>query len=130
MLKSGCKVEKLRMQKASLLRHAITIHMVTAWRVLLMTLLGRTSPEMEAGVMFTDVELSVLRTYSKRYGLSDPTNLLAAVLLVAIMGGYAPRKNRQPGHTVLWRGYSSLQIRASHHEDLAATGQLVVRPPP
>ncbi len=130
VLKSGCKVEKLRMQKASLLHNAITIHMVTAWRVLLMTLLGRTSPEMEAGVMFTDVELSVLRTYSKRYGLSDPTNLLAAVLLVAIMGGYAPRKNRQPGHTVLWRGYSSLQIRASHHEDLAATGQLVVRPPP
>ncbi len=63
------------MQKASLLHNAITIHMVTAWRVLLMTLLGRTSPEMEAGVMFTDVELSVLRTYSKRYDLSDPTNL-------------------------------------------------------
>lgn len=130
VLKSGCKVEKLRMQKASLLHNAITIHIVTAWRLLLMTLLCRISPDLEAEVIFTDMELEALHEYADYYSLKKPTNLMSAVLLIGIMGGYAPRKHSHPGHTVLWRGYSSLQIQAALLGRLIASGRMSPRAPP
>ena len=60
VLKSGCKVEELSMQKASSLHCAITIYAVMAWRLLLMTLLRREVPEAEAQILFTDTELRAL----------------------------------------------------------------------
>ena len=131
ILKSGCKVEKLRMQQASLLHNMITLHLVTAWRIMLMTLLGRAVSELEADVLFTDAELEMLRVYSRRYSLVELTNLASAILLVAMMGGYMNRKHDPPpGHTVMWRGYGRLQIRAVAYEELGAFYDLVERPPP
>ena len=40
MLKSGGKVETLRRPQADRWPHAITLHLVTAWRIMLMTRLG------------------------------------------------------------------------------------------
>ncbi len=131
ILKSGCKVEKLRMQQASLLHNTITLHLVKAWRIMLMTLLGRTVGELEVDVLFTDAELEMLRVYSRRYSLVELTNLASAILLVAMMGGYMNRKHDPPpGHTVMWRGYGRLQIRAVAYEELGAFYDLVERPPP
>ena len=130
VLKSGCRVEKLRMQQAASLHKAITLYMVTAWRLMLMTLLGRTSSDMEAEVIFTDTELHMMRVYARNYGLAEHTDLASAVVLVAIMGGYMNRKHDPPpGHTVMWRGYASLQIRAIACEELAFYDR-VERPPP
>ena len=131
ILKSGCKIETLRMQHATALHKAITLHMVTAWRVMLMTLLGRVSSDMEAEVIFTDAELHMMRVYARNYGLAEHTDLVSAILMVAIMGGYMNRKHDPPpGHTIMWRGYSSLQMRAIAYEELGAIYDLVERPPP
>ena len=67
VLKSGRKVETLRMQQADRLYHAITLHMVTAWRIMLMTLLGRGATDLPAEVLFTTTELEVLRAYARTY---------------------------------------------------------------
>ncbi len=40
--------------------------MVIAWRIMLMTLLGRQCPALPADVMFSDVEIQVLEAYSKK----------------------------------------------------------------
>ncbi|MDJ0863610.1 MAG: hypothetical protein QNJ82_15380 [Gammaproteobacteria bacterium] len=64
VLKSGCRIEGLAHQTAERLKRAIAINLVIAWRILLMTLLGRACPELPAEVLFSDLELSVLRAYA------------------------------------------------------------------
>ena len=131
VLKTGCRVEKLRMQRADRLHLAITLHMVTAWRIMLMTLLGRGSTDLPAKVLFTDTELDVLWVYARNYNLPEHTNLTSAVLLVAMMGGYRNRKHDPPpGHEIMWRGYASLQIWAIAYQAFGAVYDLVERPPP
>jgi hypothetical protein len=66
VLKSGCRIEDLAHQTAERLRRAIAINLVIAWRIMLMTLLGRETPELPAAVLFSDIELRTLRAYAKK----------------------------------------------------------------
>jgi hypothetical protein len=66
VLKSGCRVEALAHATAERLRRAIAINLVIAWRIMLMTLLGREMPDLPAEVLFSDLELHVLRAYAKK----------------------------------------------------------------
>ena len=72
VLKSGCRVEALAHETAERLRRAIAINAVIAWRILLMTLLGRETPELPAEVLFSDLELKVLAAYAKKNGCRPP----------------------------------------------------------
>jgi hypothetical protein len=65
VLKSGCKIEELRYETAERLKRGIAINAVIAWRIMLMTLLGRETPELPAEVFFSDLELEVLDAYAK-----------------------------------------------------------------
>ncbi len=66
VLKSGCKIEDLALETAQRLRRAIAIHLVIAWRIMLMTLLGRETPELPADILFSDIELRTLEAYAKK----------------------------------------------------------------
>jgi hypothetical protein len=66
VLKSGCRIEDIAHKTAERLRRAIAINLVIAWRIMLMTLLGRQTPELPAEVLFSDVELRTLRAYAKK----------------------------------------------------------------
>jgi hypothetical protein len=66
VLKSGCRIEKLQHDTAERLRRAIAINLVIAWRIMLMTLLGRETPELPAEVLFSDIELRTLRAWAKK----------------------------------------------------------------
>ena len=66
VLKSGCRVEALAHQTATRLKRAIAIHLVIAWRIMLMTLLGRTCPDLPAEVLFSDLEITVLNAYAEK----------------------------------------------------------------
>ncbi|MBF0265038.1 MAG: IS4 family transposase [Gammaproteobacteria bacterium] len=68
VLKSGCRIDDLANETAERLRRAIGINLVIAWRIMLMTLLGRETPELPAEVLFSDVELRTLRAYAKKKG--------------------------------------------------------------
>jgi hypothetical protein len=72
VLKSGCRVEALAHETAERLRRAIAINLVIAWRILLMTLLGREMPDLPAEVLFSDVELHVLQAYAKKNACRPP----------------------------------------------------------
>ena len=109
VLKTGCKAEHLAFRTAQRLERAITIQMVIAWRIMLMTLLGRAMPECPAEWLFSNAELRFLRDYAVLHNKPSPDDLAAAVLLVAILGGYPNRKHDPPpGHQIMWRGYESL----------------------
>jgi hypothetical protein len=66
VLKSGCRVEALAHDTAERLQRAIAIKVVIAWRLMLMTLLGRETPALPAEVLFSELELRVLRAYAKK----------------------------------------------------------------
>jgi hypothetical protein len=74
VLKSGCGTEKLAYRTAERLKRGIAINMVIAWRIMLMTLLGRECPELPAEVLFSDIEIEVLRAYAVKKTLRHPSN--------------------------------------------------------
>ena len=111
VLKSGCRIEDLGHKTAERLRRAIAINMVIAWRIMLMTLLGRETPQLPAEVLFSDIELRTLHAYAKKKRLKPPALLGEAVTLVAKIGGYLGRNNDPPpGHQLLWQGYAEFQF--------------------
>lgn len=110
VLKSGCRIEGLAHQTSERLKRAIAINLVIAWRIMLMTLLGRQSPELPAEVLFSDVEIRLLQAFALQRKLPGPTTLGIATRLVARLGGYIARNNDPPpGHQVMWQGFSTLQ---------------------
>jgi hypothetical protein len=66
VLKSGCRIEDLAHETAERLRRAIAINLVIAWRIMLMTLLGRQGPDLPAQVLFSNIELRTLTAYAKK----------------------------------------------------------------
>lgn len=111
VLKSGCRIDELGHHSAERLERAIAIRMVIAWRVMLMTLLGREVPELPPDLLFSDLELRVLGDLAKSKRHPPPTQLGAAVRGVAILGGYLNRSHDPPpGHQLMWQGYTILAI--------------------
>ena len=109
VLKSGCRIDELGHHSAERLARAIAIRMVIAWRVMLMTLLGREVPELPAEILFSDLELRVIGDFAQSRGRSRPTQLGEAVRQVAILGGYLNRNHDPPpGHQLMWHGYATL----------------------
>jgi len=114
VLKSGCKIDELGHRNAERLKRAIAIRMVIAWRVMLMTLLGREAPELPPELLFSDLELRVLGDFAQSRGRPRPTQLSDAVRLVAILGGYLNRNHDPPpGHQLMWHGYATLAMMGS-----------------
>ena len=66
VLKSGCGIEKIAHKTAERLRRAVAINLVIAWRIMLMTLLGREAPKLPPEVLFSDLEIEMLRSYAKK----------------------------------------------------------------
>ena len=75
VLKSGCAIEALQHKSAERLKRAIAINLVIAWRIMLMTLLGRECPTLPAEVLFSDIEVEVLAAYSKKTASISQRNL-------------------------------------------------------
>jgi hypothetical protein len=110
VLKSGCRIEELAHDTADRLRRAIAINAVIAWRVMLMTLLGRETPNLPAEVLFSDLQLQVLYAFARKRKLPPPALLGDAVRLTARLGGYMGRTHDPPpGHQLMWKGYTRLQ---------------------
>ena len=117
ILKSGCRVEYLAFRTADRLTCAIAINAVIAWRIQLMTLLGREAPHNDPQLMFTDEEITFLQDYARAYGQPAPENLGAAVHLVAMFGGYQARKHDpEPGAQIMWRGQERLSAATIAYE--------------
>jgi hypothetical protein len=110
VLKSGCRIEDAAHETAERLMRAVAINVVIAWRIMLMTLLGRETPDLPADVVFSDLDLQVLHAFAKKRRLPPPVLLGDAVRLTARIGGYLARNNDPPpGHQLMWRGFARLQ---------------------
>ncbi len=96
VLKSGCKVEHLGHRTGERIERAVTINAVIAWRLTLMTLLGRETPELPAAVLYSDIEIMALNDFARDRKLPPPDNLGRAVRTMAILGGYLNRNKEPP----------------------------------
>ncbi|MGA7875837.1 MAG: hypothetical protein WCA08_09250, partial [Desulfoferrobacter sp.] len=74
VLKSGCRIEEAAHKTAERLKRSIAINLVIAWRIMLMTLLGRETPELPAEVLFSDLEIEVLKACAKKNALTHRTS--------------------------------------------------------
>jgi len=121
VLKSGCQVEDCRLQTADRLQNYIALMSVIAWRLHWLTYINRTAPALPCTVILTTVEWQTLYRYTHKtlsLPLSPPT-VHQAVRWLARLGGFLGRQHdREPGVTVIWRGWQRLQ-------DMAATWYLV-----
>lgn len=66
VLKSGCNIEKLQHKTAERLKRTIAINLVIAWRIMLLTLLGRECAYLRAEVLFSNIEIEVLKALAKK----------------------------------------------------------------
>ncbi len=117
VLKSGCRVEHLLFRTADRLQRAVAINAVIAWRIMLMTLLGRHVPDCDPEMVDTDAERAFLRDYARKHAMAPPDRLGHAVDLVAHLGGYRNRTHdRDPGSQIMWTGATRLTRAALGHE--------------
>lgn len=104
-LKSGLRAERLQIEDARSLSHALALYYVVAWRLLQLTYLAREAPNQPAAAVLAAEELTVLEAAAKK-----PVRTLAdAVREIAILGGYQYyRTAPPPGVKSLWLGWRYL----------------------
>jgi hypothetical protein len=61
MFKGGCNIEKLQHKTAERLKCTTSINLVIAWHIMLLTLLARECTELASEVLFSCVEIEVLK---------------------------------------------------------------------
>jgi hypothetical protein len=134
VLKTGCRVEELQLRDSGAVINAVTLYMIVAWRILYLTHLGRTCPELPCGVVFEEAEWKSVvaveraaRAKKNKSGgkrdrdgsesrdgekLIEPT-LAEMILLVAKQGGHLGRKgDGPPGAQVMWQGMERMRCFA------------------
>jgi hypothetical protein len=109
VLKSGCRAEESRLRTADRLANLIAMMCVLAWRVLWLTTVNRTSPELPAGLVFTDTEMRLLEDLVPTRDGSGGQTVGRFLTVLAQLDGYLNRtRDGPPGTMVLWRGMARL----------------------
>jgi hypothetical protein len=84
----------------------MAFYMIIAWRVPMLTHLGRTCPELPCDVVFNEAEWKAVYLVTQRQTPPEqPPSLNTMVRLVASLGGFLNRKSDGfPGPKTLWIG--------------------------
>jgi hypothetical protein len=110
-LKSGCRVEDLRLETWDALENAVTVKAAVATRIVSLRDLARETPQAPALEVLTEDEVGVLVC---RFGKGmKPSELTIgqAVLWIGRLGGNLNRKrDGMPGVRTLWRGLHDLTL--------------------
>jgi len=106
VLKTGCKVEQLQLQSRERIEVALALYLIVAWRVLYLTRLGRTVPDLSCEVAFCPSEWrAVYQVVQRRKPPTAPPRLQEILTWVAGLGGYLARKgDGPPGPKTIWIG--------------------------
>lgn len=115
VLKSGCKVEDCRLEDAERLKRHLALFSIIAVRLMYVTYVARAKPDLPATAVFSAAEIEALHVRVKKtLPPAKPPSVREAVRMIGGLGGHLGRKcDKEPGITVLWRGFMRL------HEDVA-----------
>ena len=110
-LKSGCRVEALRLERWDRLIKAVVLYSLVAARVVSLRDRSRADPEAEATVLLSEEECGVLTARFSRGRTRSALTLKQAVLWIGRLGGHLNRKgDGMPGVRTLWRGLRDLGL--------------------
>jgi hypothetical protein len=111
ILKEGCRVERLQLSDKDRLESALAIYMVIAWRINRLMRLGRTVPELDAGLVFEPDEWRAAFILNKKPVPKKMPSLSQVIRLIAQRGGFLGRKgDGEPGARTLWLGLQEIAI--------------------
>ena len=115
VLKSGCKVEDCRLEEAARLKRHLALFSIIAVRLMYVTYVARAQPDLPATEVFSAAELEALYVRVKEtLPPPEPPSVREAVRMLGGLGGHLGRKcDKEPGITVLWRGFMRM------YEDVA-----------
>jgi len=129
-LKTGCNVEKCRLDDGEKLIKFIALCGVIAWRIMWLTWLGRELPQASGELALTEVEWKVLWIKKHKDKIkagvmkAEPPetipDLCTVTKLIASLGGFMNRKgDGNPGLITITRGWMSIMETAEVYEILA-----------
>lgn len=106
MLKTGCRVEEIQLETKARLENCLALYNIIAWRVLYLTYLNRTSPDLPCTAVLDDAEWkSVWCVVQKQPLPKSPPTLREMLKLITELGGYNNRNSElPPGPQPLWVG--------------------------
>ena len=105
VLKSGCKFERLQMDKFMTLEKALSLYSIVAWRLLSITYIVRVNPDGWPQEAISDIEQTVLERITGK----KIKNIRDALLAIASLAGFVSVPSApMPGVKVIWRGYNML----------------------
>lgn len=100
-LKKGCRVEALQLSAIERIERALAVFMVVAWRIARLMRLGRTCPDLDAGLLFEPDEWKAAFILNKKTSPDKPPQLNEVVRL----GGFLAHKgDGEPGVKTIWLG--------------------------
>lgn len=111
ILKSGCHVERARLEKNERRFPYLALYSIIAWNLLLLTVYSRIEPSAPASDLLSKTECEVLHTVTcNQLSRNHSFSAKKAIAWLAQLGGYlARRRDPPPGPTHLWRGWQRLQ---------------------
>jgi hypothetical protein len=106
VLKHGCQISKMQLETEARQLPCLALYMIVAWRVLFVTMLGRTCPDMDCEAVFTPAEWQAAYIVAHHCPPpATPPRLADMVVLIATLGGYLNRKHDSPpGPKTIWLG--------------------------
>ena len=124
MLKSGCRVESLQLERFDRLERAIACYAIVAWRLLWLTDAGRGSINRDAAGVLSAVEWQLLHWhYRPDVPLPPrPGGVRQYIHWIAHLGGFWGRpSDGEPGARTIWRGLRRLRDLVRQGAPLDAT---------
>ena len=111
ILKSGCKIEELQLETIDRLLNCITMYMIVAWRILFLSHLGRSCPDLPCDLFYDENEWKVVYTIAyKKKPPQIPPSINAINRIIASFGGFLNRKSDgEPGIKSMWVGLQRLR---------------------
>jgi hypothetical protein len=125
VLKSGCRIEDLRLSSAARVRKALALLTPIAVRVVALRDLSRLAPEAPCTLVLSDSQWRALWTRTHGAPPTDRTRpptigqAMLAMLWIARLGGHLGRRgDGPPGVRTLWRGLRDLTVITDLYETL------------
>jgi hypothetical protein len=116
-LKSGCRIEERQFEFLDRELNAIAVYMIVAWRVMALCRLGRECPDLSCEVLFETSEWKAVYLIVEKKPLpAKPPTLNQLIRMIAMLGGYVPRKSTEPGTQTLWIGLQRMHDLANCYD--------------
>jgi hypothetical protein len=116
-LKSGCRIEERQFEYLDRELNAIAVYTIVAWRVMALCRLGRACPELSCEVLFETSEWQAVHLIVEKRPLPEkPPTLNQLIRMIALLGGYVPRKSTDPGTQTLWIGLQRMHDFANCYD--------------